>query len=370
MYCKVCGVLNSEGVRFCKNCGNPFQETASHDAGGTTITSSSAEPRRSFLKRNLPLLLVLLIGGALYFVYENFIKFKPDLVGAWIDVETESEVFSIKKNGRDYLVSGDGTSYPAKLERNELKVADRFSFAIVKKPLRLLVDGEQYKPMDGSQFEGFWLSRNDKEILGISREGDGYTVKWKSHDDGFFQEHVIPCTFQDGVLTGDYYGSTGNFKLKVAGKEKIAFTLDPFAEFEPIRNLLFSNTIPSAAPANFDPVPQETKTVDNEIESVTQQGFYIVNVAAVKTEDQAKAKVQDLTATGKEANYLWIPDFASLSGAQFYSVYLGPYKTQRECEFAVEEYRKIDPAAYGLFVSQDNKRVQINGIGKVVITPK
>lgn len=102
---------------------------------------------------------------------------------------------------------------------------------------------------------------------------------------------------------------------------------------------------------------------------VNDQNFYILNVAAVKTEEIAKAKVNELRGKGKDAGYLWIPDYASLSGAKLYSIYIGPFSTQRECEIATEEYRKIHPDAYGLLVSQDHKRIQINGIGKIVVKP-
>lgn len=96
--------------------------------------------------------------------------------------------------------------------------------------------------------------------------------------------------------------------------------------------------------------------------------FYMINVAAMKTENDAKRKVQELKKNGYETDYLWIPNYASLSGAKFYSVYIGPYTTQYDCEVATEEYRKQHPEAYGLLVSQDNKRVQINGIGKVTVS--
>jgi hypothetical protein len=96
--------------------------------------------------------------------------------------------------------------------------------------------------------------------------------------------------------------------------------------------------------------------------------FYIINVAAVKTVADAQAKVRELENKGYSAGYLWIPDYASLSGAQYYAVYVGPFSTQSECEIATEAYRKTHPGAYGLLVSQENKRVQINGVGKVTVT--
>jgi hypothetical protein len=90
----------------------------------------------------------------------------------------------------------------------------------------------------------------------------------------------------------------------------------------------------------------------------------------VKTEKDAISKANELEKKGYESGYLWIPDYASLSGAKMYSVYVGPFDTQYECEVATEAYRKIHPEAYGLLVSQDNKRVQINGVGKVTVTRK
>ena len=98
--------------------------------------------------------------------------------------------------------------------------------------------------------------------------------------------------------------------------------------------------------------------------------FYILNVAAVATESEAKLKSQEYTRKGYQSSYLWIPDYASLSGAKFYSVYIGPFSTQYECELATDKYKKQFPGSYGLLVSQDNKRVQINGIGKVTVTEK
>lgn len=95
-------------------------------------------------------------------------------------------------------------------------------------------------------------------------------------------------------------------------------------------------------------------------------GFYIINVAAANTEQQAKNKMKELKNQGYNAGYLWIPDYASLSGAQLYCVYIGPFKSQYECEVATEEYRKKDSKAYGLLVSNEStSRVQILGIGKV-----
>ncbi len=111
----------------------------------------------------------------------------------------------------------------------------------------------------------------------------------------------------------------------------------------------------------------EGKETENENSKLNKQNgdFYIINVAAVKNENDAKKKVKELEKSGYASSYLWIPDYPSLSGAEYFTVYIGPFATQSECEIATEAYRKKHPDAYGLLVSQNPTRVQINGVGKV-----
>ena len=100
--------------------------------------------------------------------------------------------------------------------------------------------------------------------------------------------------------------------------------------------------------------------------SPSEEDFYIINVSAIKDAVSARKKVDELRSMGYESDYLWIPDYNSLSGAEYYSVYIGPFFSQYECEEATEDYRQLHPEAYGLLVSQENVRVRINGIGKII----
>ena len=111
-----------------------------------------------------------------------------------------------------------------------------------------------------------------------------------------------------------------------------------------------------------------TASKSSNVSNTDQNSFYIVSVEAVTEERDAQDRAMNLRRKGYSANYLWIPDYASLSGAQMYAVYIGPYSTQYECEVATENYRKIQPEAYGLLVNQSRQRVQINGIGKVKVS--
>ena len=68
----------------------------------------------------------------------------------------------------------------------------------------------------------------------------------------------------------------------------------------------------------------------------------------------------------EKADYLWIPDYKSLSGAEYYSIFIGPFLTIEECALEVERYRKSNPSAYGLLVSnKSTERVEIRGPGRI-----
>jgi hypothetical protein len=144
--------------------------------------------------------------------------------------------------------------------------------------------------------------------------------------------------------------------LFAAGKIKLANTSD--------NNFKSAEPIPSQSPEQTAPIQAPpTQPQNQEI----NPPYYIVNVAAVPTEQAAMEQSQKLKQAGKPSGYLWIPNYASLSGAQMYSVYIGPFATQYECEVATETIKKEKPGAYGLLVSNENKRVQINGIGDVTV---
>jgi len=104
--------------------------------------------------------------------------------------------------------------------------------------------------------------------------------------------------------------------------------------------------------------------------SAKNEAFYIVSIMAVSKESKAKAKAAELKKQGYNAGYLWIPDYASLSGKKLYTVYIGTYSTQEACEKATEKFRKIYSDAYGTKVSQERENIFIKGIGKVAVTKK
>ena len=98
----------------------------------------------------------------------------------------------------------------------------------------------------------------------------------------------------------------------------------------------------------------------------TDEEFYIIAVDISSSDSDAGNKVDQLKNQGYRSDYLWIPDFKSLSGAEYFSVFIGPFNSLEECAITVESYRKSNPSAYGLLVSNESsKRVEIRGPGRI-----
>ena len=118
----------------------------------------------------------------------------------------------------------------------------------------------------------------------------------------------------------------------------------------------------------------EAQIVQSEINTapeadINNKDFYIIAVSIASSDTEALDKVNSLKSEGYNSDFLWIPDYKSLSGAEYFSVFIGPFRSESECAIAVQEYRKSNPSAYGLLVSNESsKRVSITGPNKIKIT--
>lgn len=120
-------------------------------------------------------------------------------------------------------------------------------------------------------------------------------------------------------------------------------------------------------PLNFLCAQKTSSLHEGVVGKYTGSGpIYIVSLFAVANEKSAQIGVEKLKKEGYEAGYLWIPDFASLSGAKYFTIFLGPYLTQKECETKTDYFKTINPAAFGQLVSQEKKSVEIHGENQVV----
>lgn len=102
-------------------------------------------------------------------------------------------------------------------------------------PSRNAVPASAVQP--AAAFVSKWSSLNGDAIEIVMRGSDVavlYRAKYMT------SAEEIRCTLKDGILSGDYYGHKGNFRLSFADGDRLSLTIDPFAEFAPVRNQLFS----------------------------------------------------------------------------------------------------------------------------------
>jgi hypothetical protein len=91
-----------------------------------------------------------------------------------------------------------------------------------------------------------------KSFLTISGTAETPTVVWKSELDGSI-DHTISLKNTHGTLRGDYYGGKDNVVIQALGDGRLSFTIDPYAEFAPIKNSIYAKQVQPGVPAETYP---------------------------------------------------------------------------------------------------------------------
>lgn len=91
-------------------------------------------------------------------------------------------------------------------------------------------------------FLGKWTSDRGADLIEISHKGSSFDVLYKE-EYGPSPTPVIACKLMDGSLVGDYYGHLKNFRVSLSGDDAISLSIDPFAEFAPVRDQRFSKSV-------------------------------------------------------------------------------------------------------------------------------
>jgi hypothetical protein len=81
-----------------------------------------------------------------------------------------------------------------------------------------------------------------KSFLTIAGAQDAPTVVWTSELDGSV-DHTIRLRYTRGALIGDYYGGKDNVAIEMLSDGRLSFTLDPYAEFAPIKNSIYAKML-------------------------------------------------------------------------------------------------------------------------------
>lgn len=97
--------------------------------------------------------------------------------------------------------------------------------------------------------------------------------------------------------------------------------------------------------------------------------YYIINFSSGNTKDEAQKVTEATLPISEGAGYLWIPDFASLSGKEIYSVFLDQSKDMFSIMESLQLHKAQFPGIYAVRVNHSKERwvayspidIRING---------
>tara|TARA_Y100000991_G_scaffold162334_1_gene124370 strand:+ start:142 stop:1308 length:1167 start_codon:yes stop_codon:yes gene_type:complete len=223
------------------------------------------------------------------------------------------------------------------------------------------------------EFENIYDNDNrivEREYTYFHSEKSDQKIKFKYDDKGNIKslKHYI-----DGELTATYrfdyeFDKFGNWIERVISSkdaDDVIFSREiEYFDGSITGDIEYakSKSVKKEEPVIEAEAPAEVESVS---ESPIDDIFYVITDTATKTESKARELVDELKLDGYRSDYLWIPDYNSLSGAEYFLVYIGPFYNILECAEEVEKYREIKPSSYGIGVSNSYERVEIRGVGKI-----
>jgi TonB family protein len=89
---------------------------------------------------------------------------------------------------------------------------------------------------------------------------------------------------------------------------------------------------------------------DSRVDILTEE-FYTQILAAFNKESEAINHIKSLERRGISGDFLFIPNYSSLSGTQMYAVFSGKFATESQCKAALRKTKKLQSSAYGVLVS-------------------
>jgi hypothetical protein len=86
--------------------------------------------------------------------------------------------------------------------------------------------------------------------------------------------------------------------------------------------------------------------------------LWVICSGAYDKKSQAEARAGELRRLGVDAGVLWIPDYGSFSGAEFWLAYAGPvdYGSKSKAQSLLRKVKTDDPKAYGLKLDSTGPR--------------
>lgn len=100
--------------------------------------------------------------------------------------------------------------------------------------------------------------------------------------------------------------------------------------------------------------------IDKTGKLVFRSDCYVIVTGSYGYESDVRTDVKRMKSEGyMNAGYLWIPEFASLSGARFFAPFIGPFSSYAECLYYLKNTAPTGRFWYGVKVSHNPERVEI-----------
>ena len=116
----------------------------------------------------------------------------------------------------------------------------------------------------------------------------------------------------------------------------------------------------SPAQGQTDNSSQELSYTDEYWRLIYRSDCYIIVTGSFVEERIARDYVNTMKNYGhSNSGYLWIPEYPSLSGKQFYATFIGPYRSYEECESNLRTLKFNSRFWYGKKVSYNPEQIEI-----------
>lgn len=124
---------------------------------------------------------------------------------------------------------------------------------------RLTGSTSQNSSINGNEqmYSGYWVlvsggthpitGKKLNNSLNIAFEGNKAKINYND-ELSMYANYEIEARYDAGKIIGDFYGHKNNVKINLVKEDQISFTVDPYAEFEPIVNNIYTRRSPVAMP--------------------------------------------------------------------------------------------------------------------------
>lgn len=317
-YCTKCGKQNTDTAKFCTGCGATFNVANDKNSG----TVKQAEPGKKKTLHYTGLAVFLIAAGIATWIL-FFKKGKQEDVPA--TTQSESTMADTATRTTENIRSAANS--PEKTRTLELRYKETSIGDLVHQIFTDVSTGQD-----------------------IELEYDEATKpKWEAADNEIFRL----CPDEGNCsLTGQMYKADQAYKLT----DEYEWTGETLEKTGKKVMAWVTTSLTKMAKGSSN---QGSYNAANG-KLIFKSDCYVIITGSFGYEADAINEVKRIRNSGhSNAGYLWIPDYPSLSGKQFYAPYIGPFASYSDCEYNIRSLTKTGRFWYGVKVSYQNDRVEI-----------